>query len=154
MCGPAAAMWGMAALSAYSSVQQGKAAEDMGNYQADQAQADAEAAKGVARVEADQIRKQARRANSAANAQMAANGVLLGVGGTAEEINKDITSRAETDAQMGIFGAADKANRINAQGEADKVAGEEAGKAGYVNALETLASTGQKTDWKLMGDGK
>lgn len=143
-------MWGMAAFQAYSSIEEGKAAEEMGDYKADQAQADANAEKGVAQVNASIIRRQAQRTSSAANAQMAANGVDITAGGTAEEINKDITTRAETDAQMGIFGANDKASRINAQGEADKIAGEQAKDAGYVNALESIGGAYAKTDWKTM----
>lgn len=152
MCNPAVIPWAMAAFQAYSSVEEGKAAEEMGDYKADQAQADANAERGVAQVNASIIRRQAQRTSSAANAQMAANGVDITAGGTAEEINKDISTRAETDAQMGIFGASDKANRINAQGEADKIAGEQAKDAGYVNALEAIGSAAYKTDWKTMGD--
>lgn len=150
MCNPALAMLGIAAVQGYTSIEEGKAAEDMGEYKADQAQADADAAKGVAMVDASIIRRQARRTQSAANAQMAANGLDITAGGTAEEINKDITTRSETDAQMGIFGAVDKANRINAQGEADKVAGQQAKSASYIDAATTLGSAVVKTDWKTM----
>jgi hypothetical protein len=150
MCNPALFMLGMAAVQGYTSIEQGKAAEDMGEYQQDQANADADAAKGAAQVDASIIRRQARRTTSAANAQMAANGVDITGGGTAEEINKDISTRAETDAQMGIFGAADRASRINAQGEADKIAGEQKKDASYIDAATTLGSAVVKTDWKTM----
>lgn len=150
MCNPALFMLGMAAFQGYTAIEEGKAAEDMGEYKADQAQADADAAKGAAQVDASIIRRQARRTSSAASAQMAANGIDITATGTAEEINKDITTRAETDAQMGIFGALDKANRINAQGEADKIAGQQAKDASYIDAATTLGSAVVKTDWKTM----
>lgn len=151
MCEPTTiVMLGAAALGAYGQVQQGKAAEAMGEYQADQAAADARAEQGVAQVQADLIRKKARQTASAANAQMAANGLDVTADGTATEINKTIYRDAETDAQMAIFGAADRANRINAQGEADKISGEQQKDAGYINAATTLASAAVKTDWKTM----
>lgn len=150
MCNPALFMLGMAAVQGYTAIEEGKAAEEMGDYKADQAQADANAERGVAQVNASIIRRQAQRTSSAANAQMAANGVDITAGGTAEEINKDISTRAETDAQMGIFGATDKANRINAQGEADKIAGQQAKDASYIDAATTLGSAVVKTDWKTM----
>lgn len=154
MCEATTIIMGVTALvGAYSSVQQGKAAEEMGNYRAKQAQADANAERGAAQVEADLIRKKARATASAANAQMAANGIDVTADGTATEINKSIWQDAEQDAQMGIFGANDRAEHINAQGEADKIAGEQAKQAGYMDAAVTIGSAASKMNWKTMGGG-
>ena len=56
--------------AAASGIQQQK----MANYQADQANADAEAARASARVQADRIRKAGREQAAQANAALAASG--------------------------------------------------------------------------------
>lgn len=151
MCEPTTIIMGVTAvLGAYSQVQQGKAAEAMGDYQQEQAQADAAAERGAAQVEAELIRKKARATVGAATAQMAASGLDVTADGTATEINKTIYQSAEYDAQMGIFGANDKANHINAQGEADKIAGQVKKDAGYIGAVTTLGSAASQMDWKSM----
>ncbi len=74
----------------------------MANYQAAQAEADAEASKAAAKVEADRIRKAGREQAAAANASLAASGVETGEG-TALRITSGITEDAEQDAFQTIL---------------------------------------------------
>lgn len=129
------------AVSAIGAIQQGQQAKAMGNYQAEQAAADAEAAKGQAMVEAGKIRKAGERQRSAAIASMAAAGVDSNVG-TAELINKEITSNAEEDALTAVFGGNTSARRLNAQGQAAKIQGDNAATAGFLNAAGSALKAG------------
>ena len=151
MCEPTAiVMLAGAALGAYGQIQQGKQAEAMGDYQQQQAMADANAERGAAEVEADLIRKAARRQVSAANAALAASGVEVSGEGTALDISKDIYESANRDAAMAIYGAADRSRRINAQGEADKISGEAMNTASKIGAASTLlqAASNNGKGWK------
>lgn len=121
------------AVSAIGAIQQGRQAKAMGDYQAAQARADADAARGQAEVEAAKIRKAGERQRSAAVAAMAAAGVTSNVG-TAELINKEITANAEEDAINTIFDGGNRARQINASGQAAKIGGSNAFKAGFLNA--------------------
>jgi hypothetical protein len=139
-----------AGVSAYGQVQQGKQAEAMGDYQADQAAADASAERGAAQVEADMIRKAAGRQAAAQRAALAASGVEATGEGTALTIQEDTYQSANQDAAMGIYGAADRARRINAQGDADKISGEMQNKAAKIGAAATVLSAASNNGkgWK------
>lgn len=128
-------------VSALGSIAQGQQAKAMGNYQAEQAAADAEAARGQAQVEAAKIRKAGERQRSSAIASMAAAGVDSNVG-TAELINKEITAGAEEDALTAVFGGSTSARRLNAQGQAAKISGDNAARAGFLNAGSTALRAG------------
>jgi hypothetical protein len=65
-------------LAAGGAVASGQQQKKMANYQAAQAEADAEASKAAAKVEAERIRKAGRQQASAANAALAASGVETG----------------------------------------------------------------------------
>ncbi|ENL2449233.1 hypothetical protein AB4X14_005018, partial [Salmonella enterica] len=71
---------GASVLSAGGAVYSGQQQKKMSNYQAAQAEADAEAAQAAARVEADRIRKAGRAQAAQANAALAASGVDTGEG--------------------------------------------------------------------------
>ena len=124
-------------LGAYSQVQQGKSQKEWANYQADQAEADARAERGAAEVQADKIRKMARRQQSEATAALAASGVDVGEG-TAVHINREIYEGAEEDALTTIFGGVDREKRGYAQASADRSRGSQAASAGYLGATNTL----------------
>ncbi len=150
------------AYSAYSSGQQQKALGESQNewnqYQANQAIADANAEKSAAEVQAEKIRKMARRQASEANASLAGSGVEVGEG-TALNINSDIYANAEEDAVMTIFGGVDRSKRgINqaagyrASGEQAQISGNAAAQAGTLNAFSTVlgaaGSYGNAKGWK------
>ncbi|HBY9792970.1 Uncharacterised protein [Klebsiella pneumoniae] len=121
--------------AAYSGQQQKK----MSNYQAAQAEADAEASRKAARVEADRIRKAGREQAAAANASLAASGVETGEG-TALRITSGITGDAEQDAYTTILNGMNTGARYNAQAQADRLSGRNAATSGYINAGSSLLS--------------
>jgi hypothetical protein len=140
-----------AAAGAVSSIQQGRQQKAWADYQAEQAQADANAERGAAEVQAEKIRKMARIQAGEARAQLAGSGVDVGEG-TALNINADIYGRAEEDAVMIIFGGADRAKRGEAEASGLKMKGAQAQQAGYLNAASsvlsaasTVANKGYKT---------
>lgn len=79
MCtGLEVAVIGSSVLAAGGAVAGGIQQQKMANYQADQANADAETARASARVQADRIRKAGREQAAQANAALAASGVETG----------------------------------------------------------------------------
>lgn len=147
----AVALVAAAGISAYSAIQQGEQQKEWGDYQAAQAQADANAEKSAAEVHAEKIRKLARIQAGEASASLAGSGVDVGEG-TALNINKDIYGRAEEDAVMTIFGGVDRAARGNAEAAGYKLKGEQAQQSGYLNATSSLLSAagnyGRASGWK------
>ncbi len=139
------------AISAGGAIQQGEQAAAMGNYQNAQAQADAEAAKGDALIQARQIREAGKRQKSAATAASAASGFSIN-DGTAELINNQIDQGAEQDALTATLSGKAQAQRLRAQGEAAKIGGENARTAGYVSAIGSgmKAASGWKMPTKLV----
>lgn len=126
--------------------------QKMANYQADQANADAEAARASARVQADRIRKAGREQAAQANAALAASGVETGEG-TALRITSGITGDAEQDAYTTILNGMNTGARYNAQAQADRLSGRNAATSGYINAGSSLlsaAGTGY-SGWKKAG---
>jgi hypothetical protein len=120
--------------AAYESGQQQKA---MGEYQADQAQADADAEQSAAQVQAAKIRKLAASQAGQANASLAASGVEVGEG-TALEINEGIYRDAEEDAAMTIINGNNSAAKTTQQGVAASIQGNQAATAGTVSAATSL----------------
>lgn len=147
----AAAMLGGTAISAVGAIQQGEQAATMGNYQNEQAKADAEAAKGDALIQARQIREAGKRQRSSATAASAASGFNVN-DGTAELINNQIDQAAEQDALTAILGGNSQAQRLRAQGQAAKISGENARTAGYVSAIGSgmRAASGWKSSSNLV----
>jgi hypothetical protein len=141
---------GSAVVGGASAISQGNQAKKMGDYQAAQAQADANAAAESAKLEAANIRKAGDRQRSSARAALAASGVNVDTG-TAELINTEIQQGAEQDALTTIQTGVNRARVINAEGDAARIAGKNARTAGYLNAANTALSagyTGQRTGWR------
>ncbi|SQC86372.1 Uncharacterised protein [Klebsiella pneumoniae] len=111
---------GASVLAAGGAVYSGQQQKKMSNYQAAQAEADAEASRKAARVEADRIRKAGREQAAAANASLAASGVETGEG-TALRITSGITGDAEQDAYTTILNGMNTGARYNAQAQADRL---------------------------------
>lgn len=128
-----------AAFSAYSAIQQGDQQAEWADYQAKQAEADAAAERSAAVIQAEKIRKLARAQAGESTAALAGSGVDVGEG-TAVNINQDIYRRAEEDAVMTIFGGIDRAKRGEAQAQDDRIRGEQAQTAGYLNAAGSVLS--------------
>jgi hypothetical protein len=136
---------GGTAFSAVGAIQQGEQAAAMGNYQNDQAKADAEAAKGAAEVQARQIRDAGKRQKSAAIAASAASGFSVS-DGTAELINNQIDQGSEQDALTSILNGKHNARTLQAQGEMSKISGDNARTAGYVSAIGSVSKAA--SGWK------
>ncbi|ECW0140348.1 hypothetical protein F3E67_18720 [Salmonella enterica subsp. salamae] len=134
---------GASVLSAGGAIYSGQQQKKMANYQAAQAEADAETSKAAARVEADRIRKAGREQAAAANASLAASGVETGEG-TALRITSGITGDAEQDAFQTILNGANQSARLNAQASADRISGRNASTSGYISAGSSLLSAGSK----------
>ena len=120
----------------YTGDQQRKAAHGA----ADQAQADADAAAGEAQVQADKIRKAAKTQQQSAVAALAASGVDVQTG-TAEQVVTDIGQRGEEDALTAILNGRNAQRRGYQQGAIDRIAGDNAQTAGYVNASTSILSS-------------
>ena len=140
---------GASVLAAGGAVYSGQQQKKMSNYQAAQAEADAEASQKAARVEADRIRKAGARQAAAANAAMAASGVETGEG-TALRITSGVTEDAEQDAYQTILNGVNSSSRLQAQAQADRFTGSNASTAGYINAGSSLLAGGSKAynGWK------
>lgn len=145
------AMLAAAAVGTYSTLQSAEQQSKWNDYQSAQAQADAKAEQSAAEVQADKIRKLARRQAGEATASIAGSGVDVGEG-TALNINKDIYANSEEDAVMTIFGGADRYARGNAEAAGYRIKGEQAQQAGYLNATSSLLSAagsyGRASGWK------
>lgn len=137
------------AMSAYSTIQQGKQANLNAEAQAEQAAADANTERSAAVVQAERIRKLARIQQGEATASLAASGVEVGEG-TALNINREIYENAEEDAILTVMGGQNRANRLNADASNYRLAGRQAKSNAYGQAAGTLLSTGASaySGWK------
>lgn len=128
-----------AALGAASQMQSAKEQKDFREYQAQQDEADAQAAKAYAELNATAIRKRGRQQAKAADAALAASGVSLGSPG-AVNINQDIYATAEEEAQNAVTAGGYQAAKYGASAQASRIAGNQAMNAGYLNATSSLMS--------------
>lgn len=146
MCDPATLALIATGLSTGTAIMQGEQQKDWADYQSDQAQADATAERQASILQAEKIRKFAKKQQSEANAALAGSGVNVGEG-TAVEINKDIIERGEEDALMSIFG--DRSSQYLQESEGYKIKGQAAQNAGYLNASSSVLAGGYETSkWK------
>jgi hypothetical protein len=145
MCDPVTLLIAGTAVSAMSSINQGRQAAAMGNYQNAQAQADADATNGEAELQARQIRDAGKRQKSAAIAASAASGFSVD-DNTAELINNQIDQGSEQDALTTILAGKNNARRLQAQGEMAKIQGKNARTAGYMSAISSGMRAGY--GWK------
>lgn len=118
-----------AALSTYNNYENNK-------YQADQDNADAEAAKGQGRVEAERIRNEKKKAQSAARAAIAQNG-LAANDGIALTINDSIEQSANYDAAMSEISGFNSSQRLKAEASVHR---KNANTALATGALDTISA--------------
>lgn len=146
------------ATTLYATDTAAKQEEANAKFAADQAEADAAAEKGAAEVEAMRIRKEGKAQRAKAVAAAAAAGVDVN-SPTALKIDQEITANAEQDAMLTILNGGDRAARLNQQGQADRIAGSNAARAGKINMASTLLSsaytygTNSGKGWKRAGGG-
>lgn len=135
-------------IQAGSAIMQGQQQKDMYEYQAAQADADAETARQAGEIKAERIRKKARSVAASTRAALAAKGLSVS-GETSNLINKDIAEQSELDAILGIDDANSAASRLRADASLDRLRGSSAQTAGFLNAgSSALATYGQyKAGW-------
>lgn len=150
----AATAFGTAA-TLYSTDTQAKQAESNLKFQAAQGEADAKAADGAARVEAERIRKAARAQRATATAQAAANGADID-SPTAVKIDEEIVRNSEEDALTTILNGGDRSARMRQQSRMDRIGaglarseGRQQQAATLISAAGTMTNYGQ--GWKKAG---
>lgn len=146
---------GASVLAAGGAIMSGQQQKKMADYQASQAEADAEASKAAAKVEAARIRKAGQAQASQANAALAASGVETGEG-TALRITSGIAGDAEQDAFQTMTDGLHASNRLKAQAQADRIGGSNSATAGYISAGSSLLAGGSKaySGWRTWKDGQ
>lgn len=130
-----------ALMQGFSTLQQGRQAQKMANYEAKQAEANAAAERGAAAVRADKIRKMGRMQRSSARAALAASGANVGEG-TALVIDQQIGRDAEEDALTEIMTGGRRADALNTQAELSRISGRNARSASYLGAAGSAFATG------------
>jgi len=132
-----------AGMQVVSAVSKGAQQQDMANYQAAQAQADAQVEREVAQVNADGSRRAAKSQQSSARSALAASGVVADAG-TPLMIQGDIIDRGEGDALTELLTGTRKGSKLDNEAAGLRVAGKNAKAAGYASAAGSLLATGGK----------
>lgn len=130
------------AFSAVSQINQGRQEQKFRNYQADQAQADAQAEREVGMIKADKTRKAGRAQQSEARAALAASGVEVGAG-TPLLIEGEIARSAEEDALQEMLYGSRKGTRLDTEAQGFRMAGENAAAAGRTKAIGSVLAGGK-----------
>ena len=138
------------AMQAMSTISKGNQAQDMANYQAKQANADAQVEREVAQVNADKIRKAAKSQQSSARSALAASGVVAD-SGTPLVIQGDIIERGEGDALTELLTGARKGQKLDTEAAGLRVAGKNAKAQSRASAFGSLLSTGAQMGSKYGG---
>jgi hypothetical protein len=136
-------MIGSTALSAVNQINQGNQQKEFADYQAAQADADAQAEREMGQVRADKVRKAGRAQQSEARAALAAGGMEVGAG-TALTIDEKIALSAEEDALQEILYGSRKGARLNQEAQGSRAAGRNARAAGYAGAAGSVLSAGAR----------
>jgi hypothetical protein len=143
-------MIGFTALSAANQITQGNQAKGFADFQAAQANADAQAEREMGDVRADKVRRAGTRQQSEARAALAASGVEVGAG-TALKIFEDISGDTEEAALQDILFGTRKGARLDQEAQALRAAGKNARTAGLMGAGGSILSAGAtltKPGWK------
>lgn len=135
-----------------SSISKGQKDQEMANYQAAQATADAQAERELGQVNADKIRKAAKSQQSSARSALAASGVVADAG-TPLVIQGDIINRGEGDALTELLTGTRKGQKLDSEASGLRVAGSNAKAQGYASAAGSLLATGGKIGSKYGGFG-
>lgn len=148
MCGISAATYGVisavmavagTAVSVYSSVQQGKQADDLAEYNAKLAENEAQDARNLATEKENDKRLKTRQLISTQKAQLGASGVDINTG-SALQLQQDTATLGEVDA-LRIRATGDKTvESYESQAALNKLQGSNAKTQGYVNAGGSLLS--------------
>lgn len=113
------------AMSFIGQMSQGQQQQDWAEYQAEQARADAQAAREEGQVRAEKVRKLGKRQQSEARAALAAAGVEVGAG-SAVVIDQQIGRNAEADAQEELLSGVRRSQRLEQDAAASEIQGSNA----------------------------
>lgn len=128
-----------AGVSAYSSIQQGKSAEAQAEYNAKQAELQAEDAQLRGGIEANKKRQEVRRVLAAQQTKLAANGVDT-ASGSALNLFGDTSREGEIDAQTAYANAMREAYGYQSQATSYRFSGKTAMSNAYGQAAGSLLS--------------
>lgn len=129
--------------SAVSSIAKGQQEQDFANFQAAQANADAQAERESSQVRAQQIRKAGKYQQAEATAALAASGVEVGAG-TPLTIDQQIGRNVQADALNEILNGTRSGARLDQQAAGLRASGKNAAAAGVRNAVGSVLSAGAK----------
>lgn len=128
---------GATALQTIGSIQQGEAAADLANAQAQQQNLQAAQERDAAVAQAEKIRRAGRATAAQADAAFAASGVSVGEG-TPVRINEQITRDAEEDAYNTILTGTRRGASLDTEAGFTRRAGRNSRTAGYFGAAGSL----------------
>lgn len=129
------------AFSAISSIQQGQQEKKFANFQAEQANADAQAAREQGQVTAEKIRKAGKFQQAEAVAALAASGVEV-TAGTPLRIADEIKKRVEQDAFAEMLTGQRQGTRLDQEAQGFRAAGKNAAARGAQRAVGSVLSAG------------
>lgn len=132
---------GSTAFNAISSIQQGRQEKKFANFQAEQANADAQAEREAGQVRADKIRKAGRYQQAEATAALAASGVEVKAG-TPLKIAQEIDKNVESDALNEILFGSRTGSRLDQEAQGLRAAGKNAATRGVQRAVGSVLSAG------------
>jgi hypothetical protein len=124
-----------------SSMNKGSQQQDMANYQAAQANADAQSLREVSQVNAEKIRRAGKTQQSAARSALAASGVMTDAG-TPLMIQGQIEQNSESDALTELLTGVRGGKKLDAEASGLRVAGSNAKAQGYAGAAGSLLAMG------------
>ncbi|KAF1030647.1 MAG: hypothetical protein GAK33_07883 [Burkholderia lata] len=137
--------------SASGAAQQGTAAEQAAQFNAQQQLMQADQTQAAGYQQAKRIREQGQTTTGQATAALAASGVNVGTG-TSNDVRQRIGQNTETDALNTILSADTKAQALRGQAQMTLAAGQQQERAGNMGALGSVLSGASKfiTGWKSL----
>lgn len=137
----AVAMWVSTALAAASTAYAAVSARNQAKAQSKQAEQNAKNAESAGRVEASRIRELGKKQASAAQAQMASNGLDLNAENTVVDvIEDDISLNSSKDAWTSFFNAKNQSAQFKTDASAYKAQARNATVSGILNTGSTILS--------------
>ena len=124
-------------MSAYSSIQEGKSAEEQAKYNARMAEIQADDARARGAVEANKVRQDTKRAIATQQTQLAANGVDT-ASGSSLTLMSDTARAGEIDAKTAEVNAMREAFGYQSQAESYRFSGKAAKQNAYGSAVGSL----------------
>ena len=135
-------------LQVVGQLSRGQQQQDWAEWQAEQARADAQAAREEGEVRSERIRRLGRRQQSEARAALAASGVETGAG-TAVVIDRQIGRDAEADAEQERLAGLRRGAQRDQEGEAYRIHGRNAATGSMLAAGATLATGWRPSSLRL-----